>query len=285
MPNVRQDGDLAFGQLIRTWRTARRLSQLELAGDADVSSRHLSFLETGRARPSREMVSRLAAALDVPAREQNILFHSAGFAPLHVERELDDDALEPALRGIEFLLDSHEPFPAFVLDRAWNIVRANESHDILLHWLLPALEPRCPVNILRLLADPAGMRPLIANWRVVMATLLRRLERQLELPQADEVLARLERELLTYPGLRELISAPPEIDPSSILVPVEIDAHGERLSWFSTLARFGSAIDLTLQEVTIESLHPADRRTAERVPQLRRELGTESPGESRGPRG
>lgn len=250
-----------FGDLVRAWRSARRFSQLDLAGVADVSAKHVSFLETGRANPSREMIDRLADALDIPRRERNALLLSAGFAPRFPHRSLDDPLLSPAERGVRFLLDSHNPYPAFVVDRLWNLVDANKAHRVLLHWMLGHLPAER--NLLRLVLAPDLLKPVVRNWQLVAQLLMLRLEQQLALPDSRGGLAQLHQDLIDLPGVRAARAARLDLDPHSVLVPLEFDVHGHRLSWFSTLARIGSAVEITLEEILIESLHPMDYETAE----------------------
>lgn len=251
----------AFGEVLRQWRSCRRVSQLELSFEAEVSARHISCLETGKARPSREMALRLAAALEVPPRGQNALLLAAGFAPVHEERPLEHPALEPAAEGIDFLLEAHEPFPAFVLDRRWNIVRSNRSHRRMFEWILEGQPVPEPVNVLRLCFDPALLRPRIADWRTVAALLLRRLDAQMVGPQPDDALTDLRREILACPGADGIEEASLFGRGPDLLVPFVLEAHGRRLSWLTTLATFGAALDLTLREVVIELLYPTDEAT------------------------
>jgi len=258
-----QTGAGAFADALRRWRRCRHFSQLELAGRAGVSARHLSFLETGRARPSRQMVLRLAGALDVPLRERNSLLLLAGFAPVFAERPLDDPDLGAARENLEFLLGAHEPFPAFVIDRRFDVVLANRSHQRMLRWALGGREPAEPVNVLRLVLDPGLLRPAICDWEVVASFLLRRLDRQLAVPESDGALGRLRQELLELPGVERVATSPPALDDGLLLIPFSYRVGGVRLSWLTTLATFGAAVDLTLSETTLELLYPADEPTRE----------------------
>lgn len=261
-PEHAEEPDLRFADAIRSWRSCRRLSQLRLAERADVSSRHLSFLETGRARPSRNMVLKLAHALRMSQRDTNALLLAAGFAPRYAARSLDDLKLRPAWQGIEFLLRAHEPFPAFVVDRCWNILEANWTHRKMLAWMLDGRElPSSPHNALDLVLDPALLRSAVRNWTLVATVLVRRLRQKLETPQADGALLELEARIAKLPGIDRLPPDPPALDPTALLIPIELEVHGIRLSWFSTLATFGAPVDMTLEEITIESLHPADETT------------------------
>jgi transcriptional regulator with XRE-family HTH domain len=188
----------SVGEHLRQWRQRRRMSQLDLACEAEISTRHLSFLETGRARPSREMVLQLSETLEIPLRERNVLLVAAGFAPNFPERQLDDEALAPARRAMELVLKGHEPYPALALDRRWTMVAANAAVAPLMDGVDPMLL-HGPVNVLRLSLHPAGLAPRIANLAEWRRHLLERLRRQTELT-ADPALAALMEELKGYPG-------------------------------------------------------------------------------------
>ncbi len=255
-------GASAIGVLLREWRAAQGLSQLALALAAGVSSRHLSFIETGRAEPSRAMVLRLAETLDVPLRERNALLTAAGFAAQFRESGLDDVDLAPVRRALGLVLRSHEPYPALVVDGVWNVLLANASFERLLPALLPAEAlPRPPYNVMRLTFDPAGLRPFIANWEQVAHVLGQRIKRKLRAPRLEPGRARLLEELLAYPGVREAVASGPLPPEAEVVMPLRIDKDGLRLSWFSTIATIGIPRDVTLEELHIESLFPADDAT------------------------
>jgi len=247
------------GELLRGWRQRRRLSQLDLAVEADVSTRHLSFVETGRSRPSRELVLHLAEQLDVPLRERNALLLAAGYAPLYRETALETAEMAPVRAAIEKLLAGHEPFPALVVDRHWNIVSANRpTQAILSSGVAPELIAP-PVNALRVTLHPEGLAPQIVNLAEYRAHLLARLHRQVLLT-ADETLAALEAELQGYPGDGE---SAPHADGGALFVPLVLRASAtEKLTFFSTVSTFGTAIDITPAELSIESFFPADDATA-----------------------
>jgi transcriptional regulator with XRE-family HTH domain len=245
----------AFGGLLRAWRARRRISQLELASRAEVSTRHVSFLETGRARPSREMVLHLAESLEVPLRERNALLAAAGFAAAYAERPLDHPELAPAREALELVLAGHEPYPAVVVDRWWDLVGANSAIAVFTEGA-PAelLEP--PVNVVRFSTHPDGLARRILNFDEYAAHLVGRLRRQVELT-ADPRLAALLAEVRDYPGVVEV----PGLEPrGSALVPLRIrSADGVAvLSFFSTIATFGTPVDVTLEELAIEAFFPAD---------------------------
>jgi transcriptional regulator with XRE-family HTH domain len=249
-----------FGELLRHWREHRRRSQLDLALDAEISTRHLSFVETGRATPSREMVLRLAERLDVPLRERNTLLLSAGYAPAYLETPVDAPRMSAIREAIRQVLGGHEPYPAVALDRHWNVVEANRSVGLFLDRLAPELlEP--PVNVLRASLHPRGMAPHIVNLGELRGHLLERVRRQIALTD-DPELRELYAELRSYPGDNSghLTSSPAHGD---VVARLRIH-HGEReLSFFSILASFGTPMDITVDELAIESFFPADAYTAE----------------------
>ena len=249
---------MTAGNLLREWRQRRRLSQLDLAVDAEISTRHLSFLETGRANPSREMVLRLAERLDVPLRERNDILIAAGFAPVYQERPLADPALESVHKAIAIVLEGHEPYPAVAVDRHWTLVAANRVAPMLMTGIDPALaEP--PVNVLRVTLHPGGLAPRIANLPVWRAHILERLRRQIDVT-ADPVLIELMRELREYPSPGE---PPPTIDYGGVIVPMQMHSDFGLLSFFGTITVFGTPVEITLSELAIESFFPADAATAE----------------------
>ncbi|HYD68596.1 helix-turn-helix transcriptional regulator [Azospirillum sp.] len=248
----------SVGDLLRTWRQRRRLSQLDLACEANISTRHLSFLETGRSRPSREMILHLAERLELPLRERNMMLVAAGFAPVFPERPLSDPALGAARRAVDLVLAGHAPYPALAVDRHWNLIAANETTQRLMAGAAPALlQP--PVNVLRLSLHPDGLAPRIANLPEWRAHLLTRLARQVEIT-ADPVLAALMEELKGYPVPA---SARPHTDYGGVVVPFRLMTDGGMLSFFSTTTVFGTPVDVTLSELALESFFPADPETAE----------------------
>lgn len=248
------------GTLLREWRQRRRLSQLDLACDAEISTRHLSFVETGRARPSRGMLLHLADLLELPLRERNSLLVAAGFAPVFPERPLTDPALAPARRAVELVLKGHEPYPAIAVDRHWNIVAANRASGRLLELAKPAmLAP--PVNILRASLHADGLAPHIVNYGELRARLLARLRRHCELT-GDAVLGQLLTELDGYPFPPEGEPAGGSEDYAGVVMPVRIRTADGELALFSTIAVFGTPVDITLSELALETFFPADTATA-----------------------
>lgn len=251
---------VTVGELLRQWRERRRISQLDLSSAADISTRHLSFVETGRAKPSREMVLRLGEHLNVPLRERNRLLLAAGYAPVYREGTLADPEMAAARDALRQVLAGHEPYPAVVVDRMWNLVEANSSMEILIAGTDPELLSPVP-NVLKIALHPRGMVPRVINLGEVRGDLLGRLRRQVE-TTADPKLAALLDELRGYPCDQPV----PEVEIPSrneIFVPLRL-RHGEtELSFFSTIATFGAPLDVTLSELAIESFYPADPATGD----------------------
>jgi transcriptional regulator with XRE-family HTH domain len=247
----------SFGEQLRAWRQRRRISQLDLALDAEISTRHLSFVETGRSRPSREMVMRLAEQLGVPLRERNALLVAAGYAPVFRERSLDDPALGVVKDAVQRLLAAHEPFPALAIDRRWTMVAANAAIGRLVAGADPALlEP--PVNVLRLSLHPKGLAPRIANLPEWRRHLLQRLKRDAE-ATADPVLMALQDELRDYPvagALRDRRSAAGA--EGGVVVPLSLVTDAGILNLISTTTVFGTAAEVTPAELAVETFFPAD---------------------------
>jgi transcriptional regulator with XRE-family HTH domain len=248
-----------IGDHLREWRQRRHLSQLDLAGDAEISARHLSFVETGRAAPSREMVLKLAERLDVPLRERNVLLVAAGFAPAFPQRSLEDPALKPVRQAIDLVLKAHEPNPALAVDRHWNLVSANRMMAPLLEGVPERLLGQ-PFNVLRLSFHPEGLAPRTVNLAEWCGHLLERLHRQCE-TTADPELMKLYHDLKAYPIPAR--SAPLPAD--SIAIPFKMRYQGETLSFFSTTMVFGTPVDITTSELALETFFPADDLTAERM--------------------
>ncbi len=244
-----------LGTLLKDWRQRRRLSQLDLALEAGVSARHLSFLETGRSRPSREMVLHLSEQLEVPLRDRNQLLLAAGFAPAFEQRPIDAPEMAPVREALDKILTGHEPYPAVVVDRWWNLAAANRAIGMFTE-PVPAHLMEPPVNVLRVSLHPDGMAGRIINLGEWRGHLLDRLRRQVALT-ADEQLEALLEEVSAYPGETEAVPHGGEI-----AVPLRYDAQGQELSFFSTIATFGTAIDITLSELSIEAFYPADEPTA-----------------------
>jgi transcriptional regulator with XRE-family HTH domain len=246
------------GTMLRDWRQRRRLSQLDLALEAGVSARHLSFVETGRANPSPEMVLHLAEQLEVPLRDRNQLLLAAGYAPQFGARSLDDPEMAPVRDALGRVLAGHEPYPAFAVDRAWNLVASNGALGPLLDGVsADLLTP--PVNCMRLALHPDGLAPRIRNLGEWRAHLLHRLERQITLT-GDDPLRELHQELLGYPGDED--GHEPAADAGEIMVELRLDSDAGELVFFSTVTTFGTAVDITVSELSIEAFFPADSTTA-----------------------
>ena len=246
-----------FGPLLREWRQRRRISQLDLACQGNISTRHLSFLETGRSRPSRDMVLHLAEQLEVPLRERNQLLAAAGFAPVFRERTLADPGLRAARQALEAVVHGHMPYPALAVDRHWTLVVANEA----VGWLLADIDPALlapPVNVLRLALNPRGLAPRTLNLPVWREHLLVRLARQVEV-SADPALAALLQELRGYPVPR---GGPVKLSTDAVAIPFEIATNAGPLSFIGMTAVFGTPMDITLSELAMESFYPANEATA-----------------------
>ena len=259
LPLTRGGATPPVGLLLRDWRQRRRLSQLDLAGDANVSTRHLSCVETGRALPSREMVLRLADRLGVPLRERNRLLTAAGYAPMFSEHRLDDPALASARQALEGVLTGHEPFPALLVDRHWTLVAANRMVPLMLEGL-PAELLRPPLNVLRLSLHPDGLAPRIVNIAQWRHHLLERLKQQIE-ASGDAVLAALAEELRGYPLPAGADEAPLPSHAPALAMPLQFRSPEGVLTLISTITVFGTPVDITLSELALETFFPADEAT------------------------
>jgi transcriptional regulator with XRE-family HTH domain len=254
------------GPLLREWRKRRRRTQLDLALDAGISTRHLSFVETGRSTPSAEMVLLLSEQLEVPFRERNHLLLAAGHAPAFPERSLEDPELAPVREALDLVLTRHEPYPALVIDRGWNIVAANSTTEALAGWFDPSLlEP--PINMLRVMQV---LVPRIVNLREVRAFFVERLQHQVAIT-GDEDLASMLEDLAGHPVPEHEDSPASEAAARGILVPLRLRGpDGAELSFFGTVASFGTAVEVTTSELSIECFFPADAATAEALQKLPR---------------
>jgi transcriptional regulator with XRE-family HTH domain len=249
------------GALLREWRAARRWSQLDLALEAGVSARHLSYVETGKAQPSRDMVARLADALDMPLRERNALLVAAGYAPKYRETALATPEMSPVRRAIEFILQQQEPYPAFVTNRHWDLLLANGGSSRLFG-LLREGGPLHP-NIMRQVFDPNDMRPLLANWEEVAGDLIRHLHNEVAAAPSDAKARALLDEVLAYPGVPDRWrTREPGATPLPMLTTVFRKGDLE-LRFFSTITTFGTPRDVTIDELRIECMFPVDEGTAD----------------------
>src|SRR5215471_16487558 len=255
-----------IGEHLREWRQRRHLSQLDLAVDAEISARHLSFVETGRSTPSRDMVLKLAERLDVPLRERNVLLVAAGFAPAFPQRPLDDPALKSARQAIDLVLRAHEPNPALAYDRHWNLVTANRMVAPLLDGIPQRLLGQ-PFNVLRLAFHPEGLAPRTVNLAEWCAHLLERLHRQCE-ATADPQLLKLYDDLRAF----KIPARSAPITTDGVAIPFKMRYEGEVLSFISTTMVFGTPVDITLSELALETFFPADELTAARMRRIAAEL-------------
>ena len=251
------------GQVLKEWRARRRLSQLDLAIEADISARHLSFVESGRSSPSREMLAKLAEQLSMPARAANRLMLAAGYAPVHSERPMEAPDMAAARQAVETVVHGHMPFPALAVDRHWNVVLANGAITSLLADVSEELL-RPPLNALRLSLHPQGLSSRIVNLAEWRHHLLERLRRQVE-ETGDEVLSRLHAELAAYPAPK----ASPHAGADPLAIPLQLrdPSSGTILSFISTTTVFGTATDVTLSELVLECFYPADAATREALMQ------------------
>jgi transcriptional regulator with XRE-family HTH domain len=251
------------GPLLQHWRRSRRLSQLALAAEAAVSIRHLCFIETGRASPSRTMVLKLADALDVPLRERNTLLLAAGFAPAYPESPLDAPALAAVRGALDAILAQQEPYPAVVMDRGWDIRHTNAAATRFFGFLQAGHDaaPPGPANVLRMMFHPDGVRRYVTNWPDVAEALVRRVHREAIGGATDERARQIRDEVLAYPGVPASLAAVDVTAPLLPIVPVSFGRDGRRFDYFSTVTTLGTPQDVTLQELRIECFFPADRAT------------------------
>lgn len=260
--------DVRAGILLREWRAARRMSQLDLSLEAEVSTRHISYIETGKSQPSREMVARLSDALDMPLRERNALFMATGYAPVYPETDLGAPELAPVRKALEFILDHQEPYPAFILNRHWDILLANNAAARIANFLHGGSKH---TNMVRKFFDPEDLRAFVANWEVVARDLIRHLHNEIATVPSDTKARALLNEALSYPGVpslwrkRELGAKPPPV------LTTTFRKDDTELRFFSTIATFGTSRDVTIDELRIECAFPADDATAKRCRKFVRE--------------
>lgn len=269
---ARPDGYFSdFGSALRYWRTRRGYSQLRLAVDGGVSQRHLSFLESGRAQPSRDLVLKLGIVLDVPLRQRNAMLLAAGFAPAYQERNLSDPELASVMQALDFMLRQQAPFPALVVDRLWNLVRFNEPAAGFMTWLLglpagSAIPRDGSINVLRLMLDPAGLRPRLVNWQAVCADSLLWIQREAMADGPGSEATALLAELSALPGMEAAGPAAgqvPNLDRRALpFLPLTIAHDGVTLNLFTTITTLGTPHDVTVHELRLESFFPADEATA-----------------------
>jgi transcriptional regulator with XRE-family HTH domain len=260
-----------LGVALRHWRGMRRMSQLDLASSAHTTPRYVSFVETGRSRPSREMVLRLAAALDVPLRERNGLLLAAGFAPMYSVDDLDDPHLERIERALRSMLDGHDPLPAVVMDRGWNVMRANEGAQRLFELLLAGAPLPDAPNVLRLIVQPGPVRQAVENWREVVPVLLDRVRREAVNGVLDRATLELVDELLGAADVVEAVDRAPLAPTGSPVIDVQFRLGETIVAFFSVVSSIGNPSGITAQEVRVEAFFPSDPESAVRWDELVRQ--------------
>jgi transcriptional regulator with XRE-family HTH domain len=262
----------AFGELLKYWRGIRHKSQLELSSDAQTTPRYVSFVETGRSQPSREMILRLARALDVPLRDRNGLLLAAGYAPVYPVEVLGAPQLEAVDTAVSTMLDQHNPFPAVVMDRTWNVLRANDGAAELFGRLLAPRAMPEPANVLRLMIEPGPVQRSVLNWAEVVPTLLERARREAVGGVLDRVTADLVAELRALPNVVSLLANPDATPPTGPVVDVQFQVDEVTVSFFSMVSTIGTPIDVNAQELRVEAFFPADEHTRLTWRELRRPL-------------
>ncbi len=267
--SARQSESWPFGHMLRDWRHKRGLSQLDLALASEVSQRHLSFLESGRSMPSRDMIVRLGTMLDVPMRDQNAMLMAAGFAAIYPERTLEAPEMQQVHKALTYMLKQQEPYPAIVFDQHWNLIMGNEASTRLMKWLqtplLVQLSPDEPLNLLRLMFHPEGIRPYIKNWHDIASHLIERVHREAVAGgQLKETTALLE-ELLNYPDVPQSWQVPNGASWQAPMAGLEFERDGLELNFFSTITTLGTPQDITLQELRLECFFPADDLTERNI--------------------
>lgn len=257
----------SFGLLLKQWRSQRGLSQLDLAVTSQVSQRHISFLESGRAKPSRAMVLQLAEVLEIPLRQQNLMLTAAGFAPIHVETDLSAPEMAAIRKALDFMLRQQEPYPAIVVDRYWHLLLTNNAATRLLTTFIPLEQLQTyfykdgKINLMRAMFHPQGLRPFVVNWEDFSGHLLQRLHREAIADGESEQSRALLDELMNYPGISETWHLSERTTHNTMLLTVHLKRANLELQFFSTIATLGTPYDITLQELRIECLFPADEAT------------------------
>ena len=264
----------SFGLLLKQWRSQRGFSQLDLAVTSQVSQRHISFLESGRAKPSREMVLQLAEVLEIPLRQQNLMLTAAGFAPIHAETDLSAPEMAAIRKALDFMLQQQEPYPAIVVDRYWNLLLTNPAANRLLNAFIALDELQAlfyrdgKVNLMRAMFHPQGFRPFVVNWNDFSVHLLQRLHREAIAEGESEQSKALLDELMGYPGIAEVWQPSARTTQNTMLLTVHLKRGDLELEFFSTIATLGTPYDITLQELRIECLFPANDSTEHSWKQL-----------------
>jgi transcriptional regulator with XRE-family HTH domain len=257
----------SFGMLLKQWRDLRSFSQLDLAFTSQVSQRHISFLESGRAKPSQEMVLQLATVLEVPLRQQNLMLSAAGFAPIHTETDLSSSEMTPVRKAIDLILRQHEPYPAFVVDRYWNLLLTNQGATRLLDAFIAPEKLHSlfyidgKINIVRVMFHSQGLRSFIVNWESCANHLLQRVHRETLVERESDVSHQLLSELMSYPDVDRIWQSSSRTTDHTLLLTIHLQRDDLELKFFSTIATLGTPYDITLQELRIECLFPADETT------------------------
>lgn len=251
-----------FGQLLKQWRQIHGLSQLDLALEAGSSARHVSFIETGRSRPSREMVIRLAEVMDLPLRERNRLLNAAGFTGAYKESTLDDEGLTQVRHALDHILRQQEPYPAIVMNRCFDILMINHAGGRMMNMVgLNMGGTEGPPNMLRILLAPDGLRTFVKDWERIAHHMIERAHRQVRGAGEDDLLKKLIAEVLTYPDIPEDWQMANPLDAALPVLPLEFEFGGTTLSWITTVASFGTPQDVTAEEIMIECMFPANAET------------------------
>lgn len=259
-----------FGTLLQHWRQVRRMSQLALANEAEVSPRHICFLEIGRAQPSRDMVLLLANTLDVPLREQNVLLLAAGYSPVYRETELAAPELGAVRSALQAILRQQEPYPAVVMNRSWDVLTSNDAASRFFGFLLDPAPASGPANVIRMMFDPQGLRPFVVNWEAVAEALITRIHREAVGGAPDEATLQLLAEVLAFPGVPRRWQRPNPETPLLPVIPVTFRKGAKTFAYFSTVTTLGTAQDVTLQELRIECFFPLDAETERNAAELAR---------------
>lgn len=257
----------SFGSLLKQWRNQRGLSQLDLAMNSEVSQRHISFLESGRAKPSLDMVLQLATVLGIPLRQQNLMLTAAEFAPIHAETDLSAPEMKSIRKALDFMLQKQEPYPGFIIDRYWNLLLTNDAATRLMNVLIDSDQLQTffcidgKINLMRLMFHPQGLRPFVANWQELAGHLLQRVQREASTNGNSEHSIALLDELMSYPGVAQLWHTSHRAAQQALLLTIHFKYNHLDLEFFSTIATLGTTYDITLQELRIECLFPADETT------------------------
>jgi transcriptional regulator with XRE-family HTH domain len=257
----------SFGMLLKQWRDRRDFSQFDLALISQVSQRHISFIESGRAKPSQEMVLQLATVLEIPLRQQNLLLSAAGYAPIHTETDLSAPEMTPVRQAIDLMLHQHEPYPAFAIDRYWNLLLTNKGATRLLDAFIAPEKLHSlfytddKINLLRVIFHPQGLRPFIVNWESIASHSLQRLHREMLVERESDVSAMLMTELMSYPDVNRIWQTERDTAQHTLLLSTHFHRDDLELKFFSTIATLGTPYDITLQELRLECLFPADEST------------------------